>query len=122
MYSNVTSSVPEFIDQVFAKTSPKRSFSMTEYERFRLVFTKTRVYKFGHCFQSENCSAQTRTKIGHLRKPPGVEMIPCRRKPLRHTRTLRDRRKCRYEANQVWLDTTFISQGSRSWGKLAVET
>jgi hypothetical protein len=40
--------VPEIIDQVFAKTSPKRSFSMTEYERFGLVFTKTRVYKFGH--------------------------------------------------------------------------
>ncbi len=41
--------VPEIIDPVFAKTSPKRSFSMTEYERFGLVFTKTRVYKFGHC-------------------------------------------------------------------------
>ncbi len=41
-------SVPEIIDLVFAKTSPKRSFSMTEYERFGLVFTKTRVYKFGH--------------------------------------------------------------------------
>jgi hypothetical protein len=40
--------VPEIIDTVFAKTSPKRSFSMTEYERFGLVFTKTRVYKFGH--------------------------------------------------------------------------
>ena len=25
-------------------------------------------------------------------------------------------------ANQVWLNTTFISQGSRLWGKLAVET
>jgi hypothetical protein len=37
------SSVPEIIDPVFAKTSPKRSFSMTEYERFGLVFTK-----FGH--------------------------------------------------------------------------
>jgi hypothetical protein len=42
------SPVPEIIDLVFAKTSPKRSFSMTEYERFGLVFTKTRVYKFGH--------------------------------------------------------------------------
>jgi hypothetical protein len=40
--------VPEIIDPVFAKTSPKRSFPMTEYERFWLVFTKTRVYKFGH--------------------------------------------------------------------------
>jgi hypothetical protein len=32
------------------------------------------------------------------------------------------RRKRRYESNQVWLNTTFISQGSQSWGKLAVET
>jgi hypothetical protein len=40
--------VPEIIDPVLAKTSLKRSFSMTEYERFGLVFTKTRVYKFGH--------------------------------------------------------------------------
>jgi hypothetical protein len=39
---------PEIIDLVFAKTSPKRWFSMTEYERFGLDFTKTRVYKFGH--------------------------------------------------------------------------
>ncbi len=35
--------MPEIIDLVFAKTSPKRS-SMTEYERFGLVFTKTRLY------------------------------------------------------------------------------
>jgi hypothetical protein len=40
--------MPEIIDPVFAKTSLKRSFSITEYERFELVFTKTRVYKFGH--------------------------------------------------------------------------
>ncbi len=40
--------MPEIIYPVFAKTSPKRSFSMTEYERFGLVFTKTQVYKFGH--------------------------------------------------------------------------
>ncbi len=40
--------VPEIIDPVFVKTSPKRSFSMTEYERFVLVFTNTRVYKYGH--------------------------------------------------------------------------
>jgi hypothetical protein len=40
--------VAEIIDPVFVKTSLKRLFSMTEYERFGLVFTKTRVYKFGH--------------------------------------------------------------------------
>ncbi len=32
--------MPEIIDTVFTKTSPNRSFSMTEYERFGLVFTK----------------------------------------------------------------------------------
>ena len=32
------------------------------------------------------------------------------------------RRKRRYEANQVWMNTTFILQGPQSWGKLAVET
>jgi hypothetical protein len=32
------------------------------------------------------------------------------------------RRKPRYEANQVWMNTTFISQGPQSWGKLAVKT
>ncbi len=30
----------EFIDSVFAKTSPKRSFLHSEYERFGLVFAK----------------------------------------------------------------------------------
>ncbi len=47
-YPPVQSTEPEIIDTVFAKTSPKSSFSMTEYERFGLVFTKTPVYKFGH--------------------------------------------------------------------------
>jgi hypothetical protein len=35
------SPVPEFIDPVFAKTSPKRSFSMSENQRSELVFAKT---------------------------------------------------------------------------------
>jgi hypothetical protein len=34
-------SVPEFIDPVFVKTSPKRSFSVIQNERFGLVFGKT---------------------------------------------------------------------------------
>ncbi len=34
-------SVPEFIDPVFTKTSPKRSFSLIQNERFGLVFAKT---------------------------------------------------------------------------------
>ncbi len=39
-YSGYTP-VPEFIDPVFTKTSPKRSFSVTQNERFGLVFAKT---------------------------------------------------------------------------------
>jgi hypothetical protein len=37
----ISISVPEFIDAVFAKTSPKRSFSVIQNERFGLVFAKT---------------------------------------------------------------------------------
>ncbi len=33
--------MPEFTNPVFAKTSPKRSFSIIENERFGLVFAKT---------------------------------------------------------------------------------
>ena len=33
--------MPEIIDPVFAKASPKRSFSVIENERFGLVFAKT---------------------------------------------------------------------------------
>jgi len=33
--------VPEFIDPVFAKTSPKRSFLVMQNERFGLVFANT---------------------------------------------------------------------------------
>jgi len=36
-------SCAEFIDPVFAKTSPKRSFSIIENDRFGLVFAKTRL-------------------------------------------------------------------------------
>ncbi len=33
--------MPEFIDPVLTKTSPKRSFSVIQNERFGLVFAKT---------------------------------------------------------------------------------
>ncbi len=33
--------MPEFIDPVFPKTSPKRSFSVAQNELFGLVFAKT---------------------------------------------------------------------------------
>jgi hypothetical protein len=35
---NGNCTVPEFIDSVLAKTSPKRSFSLIENQRFGLVF------------------------------------------------------------------------------------
>jgi hypothetical protein len=41
LINNKNIPVPEFIDPVFVKTSPKRSFSMTENEQFGLVFAKT---------------------------------------------------------------------------------
>ncbi len=37
----IPTTVPEFIDPVFAKTSPKRSFWVIENEGFGLVFAKT---------------------------------------------------------------------------------
>ncbi len=39
--NHIHSPLPEFIDPVFAKTSLKRSFSVIENERFRLVFANT---------------------------------------------------------------------------------
>jgi hypothetical protein len=41
--------MPEFTDQVLAKTSPKRSFSFSEIERFLACFRKNWFYKSGHC-------------------------------------------------------------------------
>jgi hypothetical protein len=65
------------------------------------------------------CSAQTVTRIGLLEEIPrnGVQ-IPCLylmghlgvRAPYA-TRCI-----LRYEANQVWMNTTFISQGPQSSG------
>ncbi len=57
-----------------------------------------------------------------LEKPPAAELIPCRRKPLRRTRPLRDPAQTQVWSKQVWLNTTFISQGSRSWDKKAFKT
>jgi hypothetical protein len=75
--------VLEIIDTVFAKTSPKRSFSMTDYECIGLVFTKTLVYKLGHrdLFQGIDsvrlCGLPGRyVKYGCRTGPPGWESIP----------------------------------------------
>ncbi len=41
IYANHSIAVPEFIDPVFTKTSPKRSFSLNRKRAFWLVFAKT---------------------------------------------------------------------------------
>jgi hypothetical protein len=47
-------SVTKIIEPVFAKTSPNRSFCLTENERFGACFRENWVFKFGHwyhCYQ-----------------------------------------------------------------------
>ncbi len=46
-----STSVPEFIDPVFVKTSPKRSFSVIENERFGLFSPKLglKIWALGSC-------------------------------------------------------------------------
>ena len=65
------------------------------------------------------CSAQTVTRIGLLEEIPrsGVQ-IPCLylMGHLGVRAPYATRRKLRYEANQVWMNTTFISQGPQSSG------
>ncbi len=59
------SPVPEIIDPVFTKTSPKRSFCMTENERFGLVFTKTGSINSGmHGVRSQNPPIQWNLRGG----------------------------------------------------------
>jgi len=66
-----------------------------------------------------DCSAQTVTRIGLLEEIPrsGVQ-IPCLylMGHLGVCAPYATRRKLRYEANQVWMNTTFISQGPQSSG------
>jgi hypothetical protein len=53
MSAKLTTSVPEIIDPVFAKTSPKRSFSMTEYEVLGLFSRKRGSINSGTVLPSE---------------------------------------------------------------------
>ncbi len=74
-------------------------------------------------FNYVTCWAQTRTRMGCLRKSPEVEFDSYRWLSHLGVRApYAARRKRRYEGNQVWMNTTFISQGPQSWGKLTVET
>jgi hypothetical protein len=69
-------------------------------------------------------SAQTQTRIGLLEEIPrsGSDSLPLLLGHLGIRAPYATRRKRRCEANQVWMNRTFISQGPQSWGKLAVET
>ncbi len=71
----------EIIDPVFAKTSPKCSFSMTENERFGLVFAN-RVYKFGHRnrFPAWRAGTTKATQAGGIES---AELIPGLHKRLK---------------------------------------
>ncbi len=50
--ASFSSPVPEFINSVFGKTSPKRSFSVMQNERLGLVFAKTGSINLGTGFPS----------------------------------------------------------------------
>ena len=57
------------------------------------------------------CSAQTQTRMGCLRKSPEVEFDSYHWLSHLGVRApYAARRKHRYEANKVWMNTTFISQ------------
>ncbi len=43
--------VPEFIDTIFVKTSPKHSFSIVENQRFVLVYAKTGSINLGNRYK-----------------------------------------------------------------------
>jgi hypothetical protein len=55
--------VPEFIDPVFAKTHPKRSFSIIEHERLRLLFAKTGSINSGTDMGKMSIAVQETRKI-----------------------------------------------------------
>ncbi len=68
------SSVPEFIDPVFTKTSPKRSFSLNRKRAFWLVFAKTGSIILG-------------TGVGVRSTRYGSKLLGADRSDLRHCST-----------------------------------
>jgi hypothetical protein len=66
MFLFVLKTVPKFIDPVFVKTSPKRSFLVIENERFGLVFAKT----------------------GSINSGTDVNVLPVKNKQKKYWRTL----------------------------------
>jgi hypothetical protein len=92
-----------------------------KYKRHKNNWTGTLVVLCTRVLLYSVCSAQTRTGIGLLGKPPAVKQFP----PSKATRCMRllpDPEQTQVWSEQVWLNTTFISQGSLLWDKLAVET
>ncbi len=72
--------MPEFIDPVFAKTNPKRSFSIIENERFGFVFAKTGSENSGsvlrkllHISFSLNCPAFVMSQTSRIW--PGITIV-----------------------------------------------
>ncbi len=60
--------MPEFIDPVFAKTSPKCSFLVIENERFRLVFAKAGSINSGTGVEIQSVMLVFSTELCELRE------------------------------------------------------
>ena len=90
----------------------------------KILFPLSSLSQFLLLLNEYACSTQTQTRIGLLEEIPrsGSDSLPLLLGHLGVRAPYATRRKRRYEANQVWMNTTFISQGPQSWGKLAVET
>ncbi len=81
--SLVTIQVPEIIDPVFAKTSPKRSFVMTENERFGLVFVKTGSINSDKGYlDEESCGSTDDTTAGIISIISNPKFVPIIDSPL----------------------------------------
>jgi hypothetical protein len=106
----------------FAKNITKGCESRDEYFSEGFLYTRKIVFKyFLTAFLKREIIVRhvTGTGLGLLEEIPrsGVQMSAL---TLRATIGVRapyaTRRKLRYEANQVWMNTTFISQGPQSSG------
>ncbi len=77
-FVNMKVELPEIIDPVFAKTCPKRSFCMTENERFGLVFVKIGSINSGKVLIHRHIkihiikNTSIRDKSNYFKKYPGI--------------------------------------------------
>jgi hypothetical protein len=72
------SPVPEFIDPVFTKTSPKCSFSVTQNERFGLVFAETGSIISGTGIDSQPSGIHSLESIPRLHKRLQIGLGLCK--------------------------------------------